>query len=285
MHAWSIYYYGGFMMGTFIQAVDGTKIYVEDVGSGQPVVFLHGWPANNNMFEYQKNLLVEEGYRYVGIDYRGYGKSDAPATGYDYKTMASDVNEVIEQLKLTNVTLLGFSMGGGIALSYLLQYGDSKVSKLVLAGAAAPVFTQRDGYPYGMTKEEVDALIADTKQDRPSMLKGFGEIFFAKEHPEPLQQWFHGLSIAASSHGTIQSAIALRDEDLRGKLENIKVNTLIIHGKKDQVCPFEFAEEMQKEIPHARLEVFEESGHGMLLDEQEKFNETLLTYVKGNQTV
>jgi len=136
-----------------------------------------------------------------------------------------------------------------------------------------------------MTKEEVDALIADTKQDRPSMLKGFGEIFFAKEHPEPLQQWFHGLSIAASSHGTIQSAIALRDEDLRGKLENIKVDTLIIHGKKDQVCPFEFAEEMQKEIPHARLEVFEESGHGMLLDEQEKFNETLLSYVKGNQTV
>lgn len=161
-------------MGTFIQAVDGTKIYVEDIGSGQPVVLLHGWPANNNMFEYQKNRLLEEGYRYIGVDYRGYGKSDAPASGYDYTTMASDINQVIEQLQLTNVTLLGFSMGGGIALKYLLNHGESKVSKLVLAGAAAPVFTQRDGYPYGMTKDEVDALIEDTKQDRPSMLKGFG---------------------------------------------------------------------------------------------------------------
>ncbi|MGI1805568.1 alpha/beta fold hydrolase [Exiguobacterium sp. TDN 0502] len=268
-------------MGTFIQAVDGTKIYVEDVGTGQPVVFLHGWPANNNMFEYQKNRLLDEGYRYVGIDYRGYGKSDAPATGYDYKTMASDVNEVIEQLKLTNVTLLGFSMGGGIALSYLLHYGDQKVNKLVLAGAAAPVFTQRDGFPYGMTKQEVDDLIADTKQDRTAMLKGFGEIFFEKDHPEPLQQWFYGLSLAASSHGTIQSAIALRDEDLRGKLGDIKVDTLIIHGRKDQVCPFEFAEAMQQEIPHARLEVFEESGHGTVLDEQDKFNDTLVSYIKG----
>ncbi|OIN66561.1 alpha/beta hydrolase [Exiguobacterium sp. KRL4] len=272
-------------MGTFIQAVDGTKIYVEDIGSGQPVVMLHGWPANNNMFEYQKNRLLEEGYRYIGVDYRGYGKSDAPATGYDYTTMASDINEVIQQLKLTNVTLLGFSMGGGIALKYLLNHGESNVSKLILAGAAAPVFTQRDGYPYGMTKDEVDALIEDTKQDRPSMLKGFGEIFFAKEHPEPLQQWFHNLSVVASSHGTIQSAIALRDEDLRDGLPKITVDTLIMHGKKDQVCPFEFAEVMHENIAGSRLEVFEESGHGMFLDEREKFTETLVSYVKSSQTV
>lgn len=274
------YYTGVIQMGTFIQAVDGTKIYVEDVGSGQPVVMLHGWPANNNMFEYQKNALLDAGYRYIGVDYRGYGKSDAPASGYDYATMASDIDQVITQLELKDAALLGFSMGGGIALRYLLNHGSSKISKLILAGAAAPVFTQREGYPYGMTKDEVDDLIADTRKDRPAMLEGFGKIFFEQDHSEPMTQWFHNLSVAASSHGTILSAIALRDEDLRDELPQIDVETLIIHGKKDKVCPFEFAEEMQKAIPNSRIEPFEESGHGTVLDEREKFNDTLLAFLK-----
>ncbi|MDX5324207.1 MAG: alpha/beta hydrolase [Exiguobacterium sp.] len=240
---------------------------------------MHGWPANNNMFEYQKNALLEAGYRYVGIDYRGYGKSDAPATGYDYATMASDVHMVVNGLGVKDFTLVGFSMGGAIAIRYAVDYPDDGLKKLVLAGAAAPVFTQRPDYPYGMTKEEVDALIQDTLQDRPKMLEGFGEIFFAKEHSKPMQNWFHHLSLVASSQGTIASAKALRDEDLRDDLQHVAVETLIIHGVHDKICPFEFAEEMEKGIPNARIERFEESGHGTVLDEMEKFNETLLRFI------
>ncbi|QUE87376.1 alpha/beta fold hydrolase [Exiguobacterium alkaliphilum] len=218
-------------------------------------------------------------YRYVGIDYRGYGKSDAPATGYDYATMASDVHMVVNGLGVKDFTLVGFSMGGAIAIRYAVDYPDDGLKKLVLAGAAAPVFTQRPDYPYGMTKEEVDALIQDTLQDRPKMLEGFGEIFFAKEHSKPMQNWFHHLSLVASSQGTIASAKALRDEDLRDDLQHVAVETLIIHGVHDKICPFEFAEEMEKGIPNARIERFEESGHGTVLDEMEKFNETLLRFI------
>ncbi|TCI48082.1 alpha/beta hydrolase [Exiguobacterium sp. SH1S4] len=267
------------MMGNYITAHDGTSIFVEDVGTGDAVVFLHGWPANNNMFEYQRNALLDAGYRYVGIDYRGYGKSDAPATGYDYETMASDVNMVVNGLGVKDFTLVGFSMGGAIAIRYAVDYPDGGLKKLILAGAAAPVFTQRPDYPYGMTKEEVDALIEDTKRDRASMLTGFGEIFFEKKHPEPLQNWFHSLSLIASSHGTIASAKALRDEDLREDLPKVGVETLIIHGVHDKVCPFEFALEMEKGIPNARIERFEESGHGTVLDEMEKFNQTMLHFI------
>lgn len=213
------------------------------------------------------------------VDYRGYGKSDAPATGYDYATMASDVHMVVNGLGVKDFTLVGFSMGGAIAIRYAVDYPDDGLKKLVLAGAAAPVFTQRPDYPYGMTKEEVDALIQDTLQDRPKMLEGFGEIFFAKEHSKPMQNWFHHLSLVASSQGTIASAKALRDEDLRDDLQHVAVETLIIHGVHDKICPFEFAEEMEKGIPNARIERFEESGHGTVLDEMEKFNETLLRFI------
>jgi len=193
--------------------------------------------------------------------------------------MASDVHMVVNGLGVKDFTLVGFSMGGAIAIRYAVDYPDDGLKKLVLAGAAAPVFTQRPDYPYGMTKEEVDALIQDTLQDRPKMLEGFGEIFFEKEHSEPMQNWFHHLSLVASSQGTIASAKALRDEDLRGDLQHVTVETLIIHGVHDKICPFEFAEEMEKGIPNARIERFEESGHGTVLDEMEKFNDTLLRFI------
>ncbi|WP_114570091.1 alpha/beta fold hydrolase [Exiguobacterium flavidum] len=263
-------------MGKWIQS-QGTNIYVEDVGRGEAVVFLHGWPANNDMFEYQKNALLDAGYRYVGIDFRGFGRSDAPSTGYDYATMARDVHAVVEELRLEDFALLGFSMGGAVAIRYASEH---PVKKLILAGAAAPVFTQRDDYPYGMKKEEVDELIASTKQDRPSMLKGFGKQFFAKDHPEPLLDWFHHVSLVASSQGTINAAIALRDEDLRDRLGLVDSETLIIHGKQDEICPFEFALEMEKGIKNARIVPFEESGHGTVLDEMDKFNETLLAFLR-----
>lgn len=264
----------------YITAHDGTNLYVEDVGSGEPVIFLHGWPANNNMFEYQKNALIEAGYRYIGIDFRGYGKSDAPATGYDYETMASDVHMVVYGLGLKDFTLVGFSMGGAIAVRYAADYKEDGLKKLILAGAAAPIFTQREDYPYGMTKQEVDALIQDTMKDRPKMLEGFGEIFFAKDHSKLLRNWFYQLTLAASSHGTIASTKALRDEDLREDLQKIEVETLIIHGVHDKICPIEFAEEMEKGIPNARIERFEESGHGTVLDEMDKFNQTMLQFIR-----
>lgn len=263
-----------------IETEKHVQLFVHDIGEGTPVVFLHGWPANNDMFEYQRNLLPAEGVRYIGVDMRGYGKSNKPWDGYDYDTMADDVKAVIDKLGVSDAVLLGFSMGGAIAIRYMARHNGHGISKLVLAGAAAPIFTQRDDYPYGLTKEEVNDIIANTYKDRPAMIDEFGGMFFNKKHSEPFQQWFASLALQAGGHSTIKSAVALRDEDLRGDLDKISVPTVIFHGKKDQICPFEFAGEMNKGISNSRIVPFEESGHGSFYDEREKFTEELLQFVK-----
>lgn len=266
-------------MGHYIEVEKGIKLFVEDIGKGKPVVFLHGWPANHKMFEYQMTELPNEGYRFIGIDMRGYGKSDRPWNGYDYDRMADDVRAVIDMLELDNVSLLGFSMGGSIAIRYMTKHSGHHVSKLILSGAAAPIFTQQDDYPYGMKQEEVTDLIQATFDDRPKMLEDFGSMFFAKEKSEPFTTWFFNLGLDASPHGTIKSAEALRDEDLRSELANVKVPTAIFHGKQDQICPFEFAEEMHRGIENSTIIAFEDSGHGTIHDEREKFNTELINFL------
>ena len=268
-------------MGRYVEVEPNVKVYVEDIGEGTPVLFLHGWPVNYKMFEYQLNVLPNHGIRTIAMDFRGYGLSDKPSTGYDYDRMADDVRAVIDDLELTDVVLAGFSMGGAIAAHYMARHQGHGVSKLALLSAAAPVFTQREGYPYGLTPDELnEQIIEPIFTDRPKLLDTFGGMFFAKEHSKPFMEWFHALGMEASSYGTISSAMALRDEDLRGELETIQVPTAIFHGKKDEICPFEFAEQMQKAIPSAELVVFEESGHGAFYDELEKYNAELIRFIQ-----
>ncbi|HEU5138429.1 MAG TPA: alpha/beta hydrolase [Bacillales bacterium] len=266
-------------MGHYIEVEKDINIYVEDIGKGKSVLFLHGWPVNHKMFEYQSNELPGKGIRFIGMDMRGYGKSDKPWEGYDYDRMADDVQAVIHQLKLDDITLVGFSMGGGIALRYMAKHNNRNVSKLVLAGAAAPSFTKRENYPFGLPAEEVNGLINAVYTDRPKMLADFGEMFFGSEISESLGNWFHGLGLEASAHGTIKSLEALRDEDLREDLAKVDAETAIFHGRDDQICSYDFAEIMNREIKNSRLIPFGNSGHATVYDEREKFNTELVRFV------
>ncbi|WJE16947.1 alpha/beta hydrolase [Halobacillus sp. ACCC02827] len=267
-------------MSHYIEVDHQVELYVEDIGEGQPIVFLHGWPLNHKMFEYQMNELPKQGYRFIGIDMRGFGKSDKPASGYDYDTLAHDVKTVTQYLQLKDFYLVGFSMGGPIAVRYATKYAGEELAHLILAGAAAPSFTKRDGYPYGMETEEVDELIEAIKNDRPAALKDFGSGFYHSELSVSFEEWFLGLGLEASAHGTIACAESLRDEDLRHELGQINVPTLLIHGKKDEICDFAFSEVMDQNIPDSTLVPFENSGHGMVYDEKEKFNQLLIDLLK-----
>ncbi|OES46433.1 alpha/beta fold hydrolase [Domibacillus iocasae] len=264
----------------FIETAKGVNLFVNDVGAGTPVIFLHGWPVNNNMFEYQLNTLPAEGIRYIGVDMRGYGQSDKPWDGYDYDTMADDVKAIIDELGVKDAVLVGFSMGGAIAIRYMARHNGHGIAKLVLAGAAAPVFTQRNDYPYGLTKQEVNDIIDSACKDRPAMLENFGGMFYSSKPSNPFNQWFMSLGLQAGGHSTIKSAVALRDEDLRGDLDKVLVPTVIFHGKNDKVCPYEFAGEMNKGIANSRIVPFQNSGHGSFYDEREKFNQELLVFLK-----
>jgi non-heme chloroperoxidase len=171
-----------------IKGTNGISINVEDIGTGTPIIFIHGWPVNHNMFEYQFTELPKYGYRCIGIDLRGFGDSDKPWDGYNYDTMTDDLRAVLDTLNVDNATLAGFSMGGAIAIHYMSRHQGSGISKLVLMGAAAPCFTKRDDFPYGIDKSTVDDLIHQTYEDRPTMLKNFSEIFFA--NPQKLSAEF-----------------------------------------------------------------------------------------------
>lgn len=166
-------------MGYYVKA-NHINIYVEDLRPEcqKVILFLHGWPGNHHLFEYQFNRLPKYGYRCIGMDIRGFGKSDKPFSGYDYDTLADDVRGVVEALGLRDFTLVGHSTGGAIAARYMGRHQGYGVSKLVLVAAAAPSLVRRTDFPYGVEKETILQIIKDTYRDRPRMLRDFGDRFF-----------------------------------------------------------------------------------------------------------
>lgn len=265
----------------YIEVDQGVKIFVEDLNpdAEQTILFVHGWPADHNMFEYQFDQLPKCGIRCVAMDLRGFGKSDRPWEGYSYNCLADDIRGVIESLCLENITLWGMSVGGAICARYMTRHSGHGVSKLALVSAALPVFTRRPDYPYSLPVAEVNKLIGQTYADRPKMVSGFGKKFFASNVSPEFSTWFNGLGFKASGHATASVAISLREEDLRVETQQITVPTAIFHGVHDQVVPFPNAEVTHRYIRGSMLIPFENSGHGLFYDERDKFNYCLTEFV------
>jgi non-heme chloroperoxidase len=187
---------------------------------------------------------------------------------------------VLETLQLEEAALVGFSIGGAISIRYMARHGGRRVGRLALVDAAAPVFTRRPDYPFGLPVEQVNDLIRQTYGNRPRMLTGFGEMFFNRNIGPDLLNWFHGLGMEASSYATIQALISLRDEDLRQDLGKIHVPTGIFHGVHDQIVPFASAQALQRGIAGSFLHPFNNSGHGVVIDEMDAFNIALLRFLQ-----
>ncbi len=175
------------------------NVFVEDLNpeSDKVILFLHGWPGSHELFEYQFNKLPKMGFRCIGLDQRGFGKSDKPYSGYDYNRLSDDVRAVIETLQLRNITLAGHSTGGAIAVRYMARHRGHGVSKLVLCAAAAPSLIQRPYFPHGLERKEVEDIIHQIYSDRPAMLKNFGSMFFYQYITEGLSDWFFHLGLQA----------------------------------------------------------------------------------------
>lgn len=266
----------------YVEVQPNVRLHVTDCGEGKPIVLIHGWPLSDEMYEYQYNALIKNNFRAIGITLRGFGKSDKPYGKYDYDIHASDIKTVLSKLDIKDAVLVGFSMGGSIAIRYVSKYSGAHVSKLALCGAAAPIWTQRKDFKYNLPKSAVDELIELNYKDRPKLLANFGKIFSATETSlnEGIQSWLNGINLSASSYATAQCLIALRDTDLRRDLEKITIPTVIIHGKKDKICSFDLAEQMKLGIKNSHIVTFEKSGHSMFLEETEKFNSELIKFAK-----
>ncbi len=266
----------------YITSSDNVKIavYNYDCGGKRTVFFIHGWPLSHKIYEYQINCLIDAGYRVVAIDLRGFGASDSPACDYSYDRMASDIYEIIMALRLTNIILVGFSMGGAIALRYMNVYQGYGVKQLILLSAAAPSWTQRPGFPFGLTRKYVDGLIEQVSTDRPKFAHEFShEQLFASPQSESAKNWFEDIALSASGVGTIQAAISLRDENGIKDLDAVRVPTNIIYGAKDMVVPRDLIMIQHKGIPGSKLNILENSGHGIMYDELARFNQIFMNAI------
>lgn len=270
-------------MGYYVKVESNVKVYVEDINpqGKNTILFLHGWPGSHKLFEYQFDQLPRRGIRCIGLDTRGFGKSDKPWEGYDYDTLSDDVRCVVEALNLQDFTIAGHSTGGAIAIRYMARHHGYGVSKLALFAAAAPSLIKRDNFPYGLEKDDVNDIIRGTYSDRPKMLRNFGDTFFFQSISEPFSDWFFQLGLQAAGWST--AAIAntwLGEERLFSDLEKINVPTLILHGIHDKIVLFPLAQVQNQCIKNSKLVQFIYSGHGLFYDERDKFNKELINFIE-----
>jgi non-heme chloroperoxidase len=266
----------------FLQIAPDISLHLRDWGDGRPIVFIHGWPLSHEMWEYQFNALPQQGYRCVAVTLRGFGRSSQPWGEHNYDVWAADVQKVLAALDLRDAALVGFSMGGAIALRYAAAHNaDARVTRLALCGAAAPCFTQRDGFPAGAPRDTVDGFLAACRSDRPKLLDDFGKTVFKSNSAgnAPIRAWLYSLAMQASPHATAAGLVALRDADLRDDMAQVNIPTLILHGPADKVCPFPLAEALAAGIAGAQLVRFESSGHALFYEQRDKFNHELASFV------
>ncbi len=262
------------------------QLFYQEVGSGKPVILIHGWPLSHEMWEYQLNELPKHNIRAIAYDRRGFGKSSKPWDGYDYDTFASDLNQLIQTLDLHDVTIVGFSMGGGEVARYLSKFNqDGRVTRAILVSSVTPFLLKTSDNPNGIPQDQFDGMQKQLEEDRPKFLAGFGKGFYGVNlisHPvsNEILQHDADLALEAAGYATIKSMQAWATTDFRQDVSNIKVPLLVIHGEKDGTVPIEIsAEETVKLAPHGELVIYEDAPHGLYYTHKEQFNKDIVRFV------
>ncbi|PHQ29337.1 alpha/beta fold hydrolase [Leeuwenhoekiella nanhaiensis] len=268
-----------------IENRENIKLYYEDYGTGDPVILIHGWPLSAQMWEYQTQVLVEAGHRVIAYDRRGFGRSDKPWSGYDYDTLAKDLNDVITGLDLKNVTIVGFSMGGGEVSRYIGNYGTSKLKRAALISSVAAFLLKTDDNPDGVPQETFDEFKAAVRKDRLGFLKDFGNNFVNyddnKDKISEAQVHFNwSIAAGASPKGTLDCITSFGSSDFRADLEKFDIPTLIIHGDADQVVPIKpSGEQAASIVKDSRYEVIKGAPHGLVFTHTEEVNKILIDFL------
>ncbi|KGJ72454.1 bromoperoxidase [Cryobacterium roopkundense] len=266
------------------------ELNYEDVGTGKPVVLIHGWPLSGRSWEGQVPALVDAGHRVITYDRRGFGQSSQPWNGYNYDTFAADLKAVLDTLDLQEVTLIGFSMGGGELARYVSTYGTDRIAKLVFASAVPPYLWKSDDNPDGGIDAELAQWFHDgLTGDRPAFLHEFLQLFFTAGKPSLLnkpkvspEQIAYNLDIAqtASPKGTLDCTTAFATTDFRDDLAKITVPTLVIHGDSDIIVPFEVSGKRTHEaISGSELVLIEDAPHGLTLSHKDEWNQHVLAFL------
>lgn len=263
----------------------GTASLSAASGSQPTVVLIHGWPLSHEMWDYQMTALAEQGLRVVAYDRRGFGKSSKPWGGYDYDTLTDDLKAVIDELNLTNVVLVGFSMGGGEVVRYFSKYGGKNVSKAVLISAVTPFLLKTDDNLDGVDKDTFDTMVENLRMDRADFLQTFGKQFYGVGllNKPVSQAHLDGdfmRTYLASPKATIECVRTFSETDFRDEMRSINVPTLIIHGDSDKTVPIESSGEKSAELlPTATYKVYDGAPHGLFVTEKDRLTQDLLSFV------
>lgn len=270
----------------YVTTLDGTEIYYKDWGAGRPVVLSHGWPLNADSWESQQLFLAQNGYRAIAHDRRGHGRSSQTWSGNEMNTYADDLAELIRHLDLQELTLVGFSTGGGEVTRYIGRHGTDRVAQLVLVSAVPPFMLQTDDNPGGVPIEVFDGIRSASTADRSQAYRDladgpfFGNNRDGQSPSQGMRDAFWRQGLQAGAHNAYESNAAFSATDFRSDLARVDVPTLVIHGDDDQVVPFEVGGKASAElVDGAELKVYPGAPHGITDTHKGELDDDLLAFL------
>jgi len=269
-----------------IKVKDGTEIYYKDWGTGQPIVFHHGWPLSGDDWDAQMMFFLEKGYRVIAHDRRGHGRSSQGSTGHNMDTYAADVAELTEYLDLKDAIHIGHSTGGGEVIHYTAKYGKSRVAKAVLVSAVTPIMVQNENNPDGVPMAIFDDIRLNTATNRPQFFEDFTLPFygFNREGAKVSQGlrdnwWRQGMMGGIKAH--YDGIAAFSEFDFTEDLKSVDIPVLILHGEDDQVVPFPISgAKAVKLLKNGKLISYPGFPHGMPATEAATINADLLAFIQ-----
>lgn len=264
----------------FIATKDGAQLYWREWGAGPQILFLNSLGCGSRMWDYQIAAFADEGFRCIGFDRRGHGRSDEPASGYDFDTFADDVAALADHADLSGLTLIAHSMAAGEAVRYLTRQGGKRVARLVLIAPTTPMLIKAHDNPNGAPMESFEALWAQWKRDYPKWVDDNVAPFFVPETSPAMMRW--GVTLLQTSLPvTLACARAMVQADFRAEMRRIDVPTLVIHGDRDRSAPVELTGKPSAElIPNCRLLVYPGAPHGLMFTHMDQLNDDMLRFMR-----
>ncbi|SEB76882.1 MULTISPECIES: alpha/beta fold hydrolase [Streptomyces] len=267
---------------------DGVEIFYKDWGSGRPVVFIHGWPLNGDAWQDQLKAVTDAGFRGIAHDRRGHGRSTPVWDGYDFDTFADDLNDLINDLDLTDVTLVAHSMGGGELARYIGRHGTRRLHSAVLLSAVPPIMAKSKNNPEGVPAEVFDSIKNGILNERSQFWKDTAEGFFSANRPgskatQGNKDAFWYMAMAQTIEGGVRCVDAFAYTDFTDDLKKFDIPTLVVHGDDDQVVPIDATGRKSAEIiTDAELKVYEGGSHGiaMVPGDKDRFNKDLIEFLR-----
>ncbi|MEO6292588.1 MAG: alpha/beta hydrolase [Burkholderiaceae bacterium] len=268
-------------------SADAVRLHIDDSGGdGRPVVLIHGWPLSAQAWAPQVSVLQAAGYRVVAYDRRGFGRSDKPESGYSYDVLADDLQRVMDQCGLQDVTLVGFSMGGGEVARYIARHGESRLRSVVFAAAVPPYLMKTADNPEGpLTPEKAQQKKHAFEQDREAYFEQFTLNFFSANGVLQVTESQRSEAITLCRQSAQHAALACMDSfgttDFREDLKKVRVPTLVIHGEADAIVPIEGSgQRTHRAVPHSQLVRVNGAPHGLNVSHAQAFNDALLSFLR-----